>query len=465
MTGTFSSLTSALSGLRYNQVVLDTASNNVSNASTDGYVRRTVQGGSVTPGAVALWSRYDGHGDGVAVQGVTRATDDLLTARVRREHASLTYLTTQQAVLGRIEDGIGEPGDSGVSAAIQGFDAAWQDLANNPGAAASRQQVVGAGQTLARALNAQAGNIAGEEADQRLHLMSNVADVNTAASGLARLNMSIVQGEQSGLDVNTLKDQRDQLALKLANLAGGTVAIEPNGMYDVTVGGAALVTGQTAGTLVIASGITASGAADGGPLSFRIDSAGGSTALGGGLGGEAGAVTDLLTTTLPGYKAGLDAVAQQLADAVNAQHGSGYDASGAPAGAFFAYDPADPSGSLAVALTDPDQVAASAVPGGNLDGSNADVLSTASKAAGEAYQRLVNGFGTQVAAVNQQASNQTTLTGSLDDSWEQQAGVSIDEETVTMLAAQRAYQASSRVLTTLDDMLDTLINHTGLVGR
>ena len=34
-----------------------------------------------------------------------------------------------------------------------------------------------------------------------------------------------------------------------------------------------------------------------------------------------------------------------------------------------------------------------------------------------------------------------------------------------MLTYQRAYQASSRVLTTLDDMLDTLINHTGLVGR
>ena len=390
--------------------------------------------------------------------------DDDLDAVIGQCGQHVAELLTAEIEL-EMHSGIGEPGDSGVSAAIQGFNAAWQDLSNNPGGSASRQQVIGAGQTLARALNAQVNNITGEEADQRLHLMSNVSDINTAASGLAQLNMSILQGQQSGLDVNTLEDQRDQLALKLANLAGGTVSVESNGMYDVSVGGTALVAGQSAGTLVINSGITVAGDADGSPITFRIDSASGSTAVSGALGGEAGAVTDLLTTTLPSYKAGLDAVAQQLADAVNTQHATGYDASGTAGGAFFGYDPADPAGTLAVAITDPSLVAASGLAGGNVDGTNADTLSTVTKATSDAYQRLVNGFGTQVAAVNQQTSNQTTLTGSLDSSWEQLAGVSTDEETVTMLQAQRAYQASSRVLTTLDDMLDTLINHTGLVGR
>ncbi|GAB4010173.1 flagellar hook-associated protein FlgK [Nocardioides ultimimeridianus] len=465
MTGTFSSLGSALSGLRYNQVLMDTAGNNISNASTDGYVRRTVQGGSVSAGAVALWSTYDGHGDGVAVQSVDRTTDALLTSRVRREHASLTYLTTQQTALSRIEDGIGEPGDSGVAAALQTFNASWQALGNNPGDAASRQQVIGDGQSLARAINAQANNITGEEADQRLHLMSNVSDINTAASGLATLNLHILQGEQSGLDVNTLKDQRDQLALKLANLAGGTVSTEANGMYDVTVGGTPLVTGQSAGTLVIDTGITASGASDGNPITFRIDDATGSTPVGGALGGEAGAVTDLLTTTLPDYKAGLDAIAQQLTTAINSVHQSGYDLAGNPGGAFFTYNASDPAGSLAVAITDTSLLAASGIPGGNIDGGNAYTLSTSTTGVKDAYQQLVNGFGTKVAAINQQATNQVTLTDSLDGSWEQQAGVSIDEETVNLVTAQRGYQAAARVMTTIDDMLDTLINHTGLVGR
>ena len=43
------------------------------------------------------------------------------------------------------------------------------------------------------------------------------------------------------------------------------------------------------------------------------------------------------------------------------------------------------------------------------------------------------------------------------------AGVNLDEETVNMLAAQHAYEAAARVMTTLDSVLDTLINRTGLV--
>ena len=62
-------------------------------------------------------------------------------------------------------------------------------------------------------------------------------------------------------------------------------------------------------------------------------------------------------------------------------------------------------------------------------------------------------------------SRTVALTGSLDTAWEQQAGVNLDEETVTMLTAQRAYEAAARLLTTLDEVLDTLINRTGIVGR
>jgi flagellar hook-associated protein 1 FlgK len=45
------------------------------------------------------------------------------------------------------------------------------------------------------------------------------------------------------------------------------------------------------------------------------------------------------------------------------------------------------------------------------------------------------------------------------------SGVNIDEETVDIMAAQRAFQASARVITAVDEMLQTLIERTGLVGR
>ena len=90
-------------------------------------------------------------------------------------------------------------------------------------------------------------------------------------------------------------------------------------------------------------------------------------------------------------------------------------------------------------------------------------LATADGRAGACYQRLVSGFGTEVASARRLAANQQALTEQVDGSRDQLSGVNLDEEMVTMLQAQRAYEAAARVMTTIDSVLDTLINRTGLV--
>ncbi len=156
----------------------------------------------------------------------------------------------------------------------------------------------------------------------------------------------------------------------------------------------------------------------------------------------------------------LDAVARDLADTVNAVHAAGYDLDGTTGTAFFSYDPADPAATLTVAVT-ARQVAASSLPGGVLDGSNADVIGTAGSAEA-AYQRLVNGFGTEVASAQRLVRTQSLLTTQVDSAREQLSGVNLDEETVAMLTAQRAYEAAARVMSVMDSVLDTLINRTGI---
>ncbi|RZI86911.1 MAG: hypothetical protein EOO67_15065, partial [Microbacterium sp.] len=110
---------------------------------------------------------------------------------------------------------------------------------------------------------------------------------------------------------------------------------------------------------------------------------------------------------------------------------------------------------------DPADLAASGIPGGGLDASNATAMA-GSTGVETSYQRLINGFGTEVASVTRLAANQYVLTSQVDGSREQLSGVNLDEETVSMLAAQHAYEAASRVMTTLDSVLDTLINRTGV---
>lgn len=465
MSGSFSSFNTGLSALRYNQVAMDVASGNIANSATDGYARRRVEGASVgAPAQLSMWSRYESSGDGVTVSSISRMVDPLLDARARSEHSTQSYLDTTVAVLDRLEAGIGEPGDTGVSAALAQFGAGWQDLANHPGQDSARSQVLARAAIVADALRNQAGNVTEEASDQRFRLQVTVEEANTVAADLAETNKSIATAKMSGSDANVLLDQRDALALRLSELTGATAKVRSDGGVDVTLGGVPLVSGQQASRLEIASGIAADGSATGAAVSFAVNDGATTTPVVGAVRGVAGAVTELLNVTLPGYLTQLDGVTKAFADQVNAQHAAGFDAAGNPGQPLFSYDPANPSGSLTVAITAPGGLAASALPGGVLDGTNADKLSESS-AGVDAYKALVTSFGARVASTHRLATNQQVLTAQVDGSREQLAGVNLDEEMVNMLSAQRAYEAASRVISTIDSVLDTLINRTGLVGR
>ena len=464
MSGSFASLNTALSALRYNRVAMDTASQNIANVGTEGYTRRRVEAATAgTPTTPAMWSRSQNAGGGVRVDGVTRMTDAFLDARVRTEHGKQSYADVRQTVLDRLETGIGEPGENGLSTVMAEFRSAWSDLANNPDSEAARSQVLARGAALADAVQIQARNFSVEAGDQRAKLNAMVSEVNTIAADLAATNKSISVAQLDGSDAGNLLDQRDQLALRLSELTGGKAVQNGTGGLDFTVNGVALVTGAIPGVLEVASGVTSTGDADGSPVTFRVaHPVGGTTAVPTGLTGEAGAVTDLLNTTIPAYVAALGTVATSIADGVNAVHATGYDETGAEGGPFFSYDPADPAGSLQVVISDKSLVAASGLPGGVVEGSVADRLSELTGPE-TSYQQLVNGFGATVASGRRLAASQSMLTQQVDGSRDQLAGVSLDEEMLAMVQYQRGFEAASRVLTTVDSVLDTLINRTGLL--
>lgn len=462
MTGSFGGLNTALSGLKYEQVALDVANQNISNVNTDGYVRRRAVAGAVGPSAVpALWSIDSGRGNGVVTQSVQRLTDDLVEARVRRELGNLSNVTAQQTILGRVEAGINEPGQNGVTAALQGFRSALQDLVSSPDTTSARETVLAQATILTAAIHAQAQNITAEQADDRMHVLDNVTSINNDATQLAQLNDAIRTGQINGTDVGTLLDSRDKVAEDLASLTGATVTVAADGQYDVAVNGVALVTGNQAATFTITGGINPDGSDPGTPLGFAITDPSGTTSVpAAGLGGELGGVSTVLTSTLPAHLSSLNTIAAELMSQVNAVHRTGFGLDGSTGLDFFGATAGNEAATLQVAITDPRQIAASAT-AGSFDASNADALSQSTTVESD-YHALVTGLGSQVAAINQRATNQQTLTLQVQDAKEQTAGVNLDEETVNMVQAQHAYEASSRVMTVLDSILDTLINHTGL---
>jgi flagellar hook-associated protein 1 FlgK len=81
------------------------------------------------------------------------------------------------------------------------------------------------------------------------------------------------------------------------------------------------------------------------------------------------------------------------------------------------------------------------------------------------YQTMIGDLGVAAQATTRRSEIQATVTEQVDAAREAQSGVNLDEEMTNLLTFQRGYEAASRVLTTIDSMLDQLINRTGLVGR
>ena len=164
------------------------------------------------------------------------------------------------------------------------------------------------------------------------------------------------------------------------------------------------------------------------------------------------------TATVPG-------LAAQIAQAVNARHNQGVDLNGNAGQDFFAFDVVN---GLSLNITSPNQVAAGGAGKPGLDAGNAlDLADIGNIMNGpdNTYRNLIIGLGVETQTSNRRVDIQNDITKQVDAAKDSAAGVSIDDEMANMIAYQHMYGAASRVITTIDEMLDRLINNTGMVGR
>jgi flagellar hook-associated protein 1 FlgK len=449
VTSSFSGLTNASGALAAQRYALEVTGQNIANAGTPGYTRQRAELASTGPvtGVPSLYSIAQAS-TGVTVSGTSRLDDSVLDVRVRIEHDKNSYAQTSTSQLSGVESLFNEPSDTGLAEQLGAMWNAWSVVANNPADGAARSVVLQKSATVAATLNTTASALNDLTQGTSAQLDQAVVDLNTAAGSLAQINAAMAVAKATGASVNSLSDQRDALLLTLADKAGAQAVLQADGSATVTLGGQPLVTGNVASTVAVVAG--------------NQLTVGGTPA--GTAGGVAQGLVDALTTTIPSFVSQLDAVAASLASTVNAAHQAGFDLSGAAGTQFFSGTTA---ATIAVAITDPSKIAASGVPGGNLDASTALALSAMGSASGGAdstYKDLIGTLASQVQRSTQTAAVQAAVTTSVDAQAQSVGGVSFDEETTNMLTYQRAYQASSRVLTTVDDMLDTLINRTGRAG-
>jgi len=356
-----------------------------------------------------------------------------------------------------VEQIFNEPSDTALQSQFAELWTSLHELSNRPGDLAARTAVLERAGTVATTLHGARDGLASLWTSSREQLTSLAADINGMASTVAQLNGSIMQAVQTGQSANELADQRDRLIMTLSELTGARAFAKADGSIDVQLAGSALVFGSQARKIEV-------GGADrmidqaGDPVTIRWADSGAAAEV---PGGQAAGLLESLNRTLPGYAADVDKVAASLITSMNAQHVQGFDKNGVAGGVFFTGTSA---ADITVAITDPAKLAAAGSATGALDGGNADKMAAiADLATGpdRTYRQVVVDLGVAAQTINRRAAIQDTVTREIDSARVAQSGVNLDEEMTSMVAFERAYQAASKVIATLDEMLDTLINRMG----
>jgi flagellar hook-associated protein 1 len=472
---TFSGLSTAYSGLVAARAGMEVVGQNIANANTAGYTRQRVLTSSVAaPAQTGLFTAGVRPGQGVTVDTIARLGNLQLDAQVRTSAAASGYQSTRSEVLATIETSLQEPGENGISGQLQEMWASWQDLSNRADEPSAAALVLSNAGTLATSLADRYQQVEDTWSGQRAAVDTMGSQLNNAAGRVADLNVQIRSILASGGNANELVDTRAALTETIASLAGGTVREKADGTIDVFIGGNALVSGDTARSVTVV-GARAMDRASGSPVALEWAHRPGSpVALDGGR--IAGSLSVLAPATAAGtggtlaeVAATYDAFATQLADQVNALHSSGVTPKSATGLDFFGFTPGVPAGKgLTVLPTDGAGIAAGGAGLGGKDGSVADAISQLGVGSGSPDARWT-AFVTTTAVAAQTEAHHAVLTDVAATSAKNQqlsnSTVDMDEENVNLLTFQHAYQGAARVLTAVDEMLDVLINRTGLVGR
>lgn len=441
-------LSIAASGARAARSALDVTAQNIANASSDGYVRRSLtieevsaSGGAGRIGDISL--------SGARVAEIRRNADAFLQGEVRRTSGDLQRANVELSGLQNMESALEQ---SGVFTAVVEFEAVLQQLSSDPVDPSRRAAVVAEASTLANKFNITASGFDAVGDGLRFDAEAEVNDANIIGAELARVNLRLTRAGSGSSDRAALLDQRDQLLERLGGFSSLTTSFAADGTVAVSLGSnppRSFVQGGTAGTLTSAT------AADG-TLSFAVNG----QAMTPGSGSLEGA--SLALTELASLRQRLDTVAAGIADTVNNAQAAGVALDGTQGQPIFAGTTA---GTLRVVMTGGAGLATApaGAAAGSRDDSNLNALRQSLTALDPAQQ--LNGVlfdvSSKVAgrAVTQSALD--TIATSARISLEQQSGVDLDTEAANLIRFQQAFQASGRAMQAASDIFDTLLG----IGR
>ncbi|MFB9378782.1 flagellar hook-associated protein FlgK [Kineococcus gynurae] len=479
----FASLGIAAKGLVAAQRAMEITGQNISNINTEGYSRQRVEQTEAVVSPNGRFGVKNASGQGVEITGITRITDTFVNATARQDQATAAQLTQSDQVWNQVETNLGEPGTQSLSARMTANWNAWSALGSATGAtavASAKASVVATSGAVAEKLKSLDSAVAQQWGGLTDQAGAVTKQANELVGQIGELNLAILQVKNSGASPNEIMDQRDLKVAQLTKLTGARVTDRPDGMVDLYVGNASVLSGTNAKAMSVTTSDTSPAAAaamsgfdkakagyttwavkvDG--MTVQPDS------------GQLRGVLDGINVTLPGVGNQYDQAAVTLKNQVNAVYGT---ANGGAAGDFYSFTqtagaPATAQGAAQGAAASLKVVPTSATLADSSDAGSVSrdvaakvgVLGEATDGPSVAWRGTV----VSIASAAQSADLRSTLADDVASRSaarrESVSGVNLDEEMTNLVSYQHAYAGAARVLTAMDQALETLIRGTGRVG-
>lgn len=449
-------LSGALTSLKTVQQQISLVSNNINNANTPGYTKKSANLAPVGDGVNLV---------GVKISDYARASDATLLKQLNAASAENGMKAAQNQYLGQIQDMFGASSDTvKITNDIENFASAWRQMQAEPENSSLQSQVITSGNSFASDVRSLAGKI--EQLDRAISgdIATSVTDLNNALQDVQKQNANIAQALASGVPTGDYEDQRDVALQKIAQYVDIRVQQRANGQVAIyTPFGYGLLDGQAQQFSFSGNSITLSGSTT--VVNNNL------------LGGKLEALTAMRSDSSP---AAADPdptkeIIRKLRSQLDTLVGGFVNATTSPASFAQAYNSATAAtGELNNGFFTGTDRATFAVNASLLNGSATVkqlAASTVATAMGDdtrsftAYGQTTNnlsytGYAQEIIATWQsgasRASDEAKTAQSQSDYFQKlftdQSSVNVDEELINLQTLQRSYQAAARLVSVVQQM-------------
>ena len=471
MSGLFQTLSVGAESLAASRQGVDTTGHNIANVHTEGYSRQRVNLAQRDP----VEARGLVIGNGAYVKNIARAHDPYVEKEILQAKQVLGKCTTQQDQLKKIEGIFSPESGANINNELTKFFNSLQDLSQFPEELIVRTSVKDAGQNLASAFKRVDNDLRGAQRDINDSLNGEVSEINVILENVAKLNLSIAETESvDGRIANDLRDKQDSLLRDLADRIDVRFYSSDQGM--VTVRG-------PQETLLVDHGFCAQAALLAKPGMINApdfciiekEDTIPKVVTNINKNGRVAALVNVRDKTINQMLNNNNEMAGALAENVNQIHRQGFginDFGKLEGRNFFAIsdDPNQAASSIDITQAiaeNTDAISAAGTPdapGDNIVVNNLlrleheRIMEHGRSTLGDYYSNFVGVFGLDIVRNNHQTEANQILLNDLNARREAIAGVSLDEEAMNLMRWQANFTASSRVITTVDEMLDTVLS-------